>query len=535
MDLVAPPQIWLALMAGLLIGGGLLVLLVLSDGRAGMKPAGKSGLRDAAVIFLFTGRSIVQATDNALMLLGKRPDGPGESGPDDWENLQEFLIPRFDGFPDDPARSDASGRIVLHAREASDPARLVLDWWDGQTRVTLIEPEMIKAEIPAGPPDIAAIPGAADLEAEAAWLRQAVTGAPYPIWQSGDDGQVLWANTAYRSLVTQFSGEPPPDTACPALFDIPVLKEPDQATYRMSVSPQGSVQPYWFDIRSLRLETGCMNYATDVNAVVNAEIAQRNFVQTLTKTFAQLSIGLAIFDRKRQLALFNPALIDLTSLPAEFLSARPNLLSFFDRLRDRQMMPEPKNYRSWRDQIADLVAAADTGQYRETWSLPSGLTYRISGRPHPDGAVAFLFEDISAEISLTRRFRSQLELGQAVLNAMDHAIAVFSPSGILAFSNTAYRKLWGIDPDSSFADITVTDASRHWQEGSRPTPVWGDLRDFVVQFGERAEWQTGVTLRDGSRVTCQAIPMAGGATLVMFQQDGPDPLPVPGALLHDRA
>jgi PAS domain-containing protein len=295
------------------------------------------------------------------------------------------------------------------------------------------------------------------------------------------------------------------------------------------------VQPYWFDVRALRLDSGWMNYATDVNAVVNAEIAQRNFVQTLTKTFAQLSIGLAIFDRKRQLALFNPALIDLTSLPAEFLSARPNLLSFFDRLRDRQMMPEPKNYRSWRDQIADLVAAADNGQYLETWSLPSGLTYRISGRPHPDGAVAFLFEDISAEISLTRRFRSQLELGQSVLNTLEQSIAVFSPTGVLAFSNTAYRKLWGIDPDSSFTDISVTDASRHWQAGSMPTPVWGDLRDFVVQFGERADWQADVILRDGRAVTCQVVPMAGGATMVLFQPDDTVPAPLCGELLHSPA
>ena len=239
-------------------------------------------------------------------------------------------------------------------------------------------------------------------------------------------------------------------------------------------------------------------------------------MQPLTKTFAQLSIGLATFDRQRQLALFNPALIDLTSLPAEFLSARPNLLSFFDRLRDRQMMPEPKNYRSWRDQITDLVAAADNGLYLETWSLPSGLTYRISGRPHPDGAVAFLFEDISAEISLTRQFRSQLELGQSALNAMEQSIAVFSATGVLAFSNTAYRKMWHIDPDSGFAEITVIDASRHWQSHSLPTPVWGDLRDFVNQFGDRSDWQAEVTLRDGRMVACHVAPMPGGATMVQF-------------------
>ncbi len=133
-----------------------------------------------------------------------------------------------------------------------------------------------------------------------------------------------------------------------------------------------------------------MCHAIDINAVISAEIAQRNFVQTLAKTFAQLSTGLAIFDRNSQLALFNPALVDLSALPIEFLSARPDLLSFFDRLCDSRVMPEPKNYNSWRQEIADVIAAATDGSYQETWSLDTGQTYRVSGRPHPDGAIAFL-------------------------------------------------------------------------------------------------------------------------------------------------
>ena len=62
------------------------------------------------------------------------------------------------------------------------------------------------------------------------------------------------------------------------------------------------------------------------------------------------------------------------------------------------MMPEPKDYRSWRQQMSDLEAAAQNGTYEETWALPTGQTYRVTGRPHPDGAVALLFEDISAEV-----------------------------------------------------------------------------------------------------------------------------------------
>ena len=83
-----------------------------------------------------------------------------------------------------------------------------------------------------------------------------------------------------------------------------------------------------------------------------AERQARVFVQTLSKTFAQLSTGLAIFDRSRKLVMFNPALMDLTKLSAAFLSGQPDLNAFLDRLRDSGVLPEPKNYASWREEVA---------------------------------------------------------------------------------------------------------------------------------------------------------------------------------------
>lgn len=530
--LVDQPHIGFAILSGILLGSLILMVIILRDSskvseHIDVRP---SIVGDEPVVYLFVQRDLIQMTDAAAVLLDSADatEHGAQADPDDWTRIVTLLRPRFSNLPDNPASLRHIGRKVLEANGPSDKGQLILEAWDDHLRIILENPKVCSL-VPTG-----------YLEDEAACLRQAVTGAPYPIWQSDQLGHVLWANTSYLELVTRFKTDATLRATSavkgiPSLFNIPFQTTQDNAAFRVSITPAGAVTPYWFDIRTLKLDGGWMNYATDVNAVVNAEIAQRNFVQTLTKTFAQLSIGLAIFDRKRQLALFNPALIDLTALPAEFLSARPNLLSFFDRLRERRMMPEPKNYRSWRDQISDLVAAADTGQYRETWSLPSGLTYRISGRPHPDGAVAFLFEDISAEISSTRHFRAQLELGQSVLNTLSQSIAVFSSSGVLAFSNSAYRAMWGIDPDSTFADISVNDASKHWQAGSLPTPVWGDLRDFVVQFGERSDWEAEVTLKDGRPVICRVIPLAGGTTLVTFEPEDAHPVVITDRNLRSTA
>ncbi len=259
-----------------------------------------------------------------------------------------------------------------------------------------------------------------------------------------------------------------------------------------------------------------MHFACSIDNLVEAEMAQRNFVQTLTKTFAHLPIGLAVFDRERRLVLFNPALVDLTHLPVDFLSSKPNLLSFFDHMRENRMMPEPKNYSTWKEKLTNVVSAAREDRYCETWTLPSGLTYKITGRPHPDGAVAFLIEDISAEISLTRRFRSELELTQSVIDCFEDSVAVFSRLGVLTFSNSAYRTQWKCDPDSAFAEVTIVDATKDWQAACTPSPIWSELRDFVLTLRDRSAWTVDLTLTNGEAIQCHVEPVAAGATMVKF-------------------
>ena len=192
--------------------------------------------------------------------------------------------------------------------------------------------------------------------AELDMLRVAMASIPSPLWESDENGHVIWANAAYREPWRADRRRKTPDAH---LFDIlmPVGNDPvPRARSRQELGrtriPSGTKSP------PARSNGTWLHHAVDIDAVVKAETAQRNFVQTLTKTFAHLPIGLAVFDRNRQLALFNPALIDLTSLPADFLSGRPNLLSFFDHMRENRMMPEPKNYSGWREQMAELVAAA---------------------------------------------------------------------------------------------------------------------------------------------------------------------------------
>lgn len=460
---------------------------------------GQNNVRDP--IFLFDGARLIGASTAAGDLVkGDTPDS-------DWNNLRKELSGRYPGFPVSLDKIQEQGRLVVPAGKSTDDSDVLCEWIDGIARIHL-----------RGQPN--GDGSAAAVSPETEMLQNAMGQAPYPVWHVDASGTVTWYNTAYTKLCQRALGEFP--VPAPSLFPLAPEKGGPGKKVRSSVAVTGSNKKLWYDITVVEIDTGHLCYAVDINAVVDAEIAQRNFVQTLAKTFAQLSIGLAIFDRNRQLALFNPALIDLTALPADFLSGRPNLLSFFDRLRDQRMMPEPKNYGSWRNQMADLVAAAADGRYQETWSLPSGSVYSVSGRPHPDGAVAFLIEDITAEITLTRRFRSDLEMGQAILDRLEDAIAVFSESGALTFSNAAYRNLWDVDPENSFAQMSVLDATRSWQDHCKATPVLGEIRDFVATRENRADWWSLIQLKSGQDLICNVYPIQNGATMVCFANRSSD-------------
>jgi len=472
----------------------------------------------ASVAFLFEQELLRDATPAARALL----EGAGGEG-SDWARLSAFLRHRFPRIDDAIAELAERGLVTLVADDDTRD-RLSLEWVGALVRVSLLPASGLseRSERTVEEQTVAA------MEAEIATLRGVAEHAPVAAWKQDADGMVVWANNAYFALAAEVCGPEaaqswPPPSLFPAVGAAPSGGGFGLSPVRTALRTDDGGIARWFECLAYPAGEHALCYATPIDDLVHAEEALREFVQTLSKTFAHLPIGLAVFDRARRLALFNPSLTDLTGLEAEFLAARPTLFAFLDRLRDRRRLPEPRDYRSWRQRMADLEAAAAGGFVQENWALPSGQTYRVTGRPHPDGAVAFLFEDISAEVSLTRRFRSEIELGQTVLDSLEEAIVVFSANGDVALSNAAYARLWGIDPAGTLAATGVIEATRHWQAHTAPTPVWGDLRDFVASQGERAEWFETVETTDGRRLDCRFTPLNGGATLVGFTATAEEP------------
>ncbi len=469
---------------------------------------------DRKPVFLFDQEILADATPAAHEMLRGAPSAATK-----WQQFSALFSPRFPTLNEDLTDLDSTGEVWIAAMSPGDTGIIHAEWWDGLMRLEIGDSTDQDNEIPVDGQCLRAS------EEELALLRYTSDVSPVLAWQFSHDGTLIWANDRYLEVAASLSDEDrthlwPPENILPELD----TKAADGSTHRLCLkqSDQGRSARHarWFDCRKTTWRGTTVCIAVESGAEVNARAALEDFVQTLTKTFAHLSAGLAIFDKSRRLVLFNPALTDLTGLDVLFLSQKPELISFLDELREKRMIPEPKNYTEWRNHIQKLETQAVDGTYEETWSLPSGRTYKISGRPNPNGAIAFQFEDITPEITLTRQFRAELELSQSVIDVLPDAMVVFSHTGTLTLSNKAYAELWGYDPGSGLDDLTHTEALSRWVKATCASPVWSGVERSICRMHNREPWSAEARMEDGRHLFISVTPLTSGATLVHFSTTG---------------
>ena len=412
-----------------------------------------------------------------------------------WTDFRRSLMTRFPDLPEEIGIG-ASGQMTVRPAAKEDGGRLEITWRDRMCWITLEETGTRASQTPhplrSGNPEHLCCASMTD-----------------PVWQPGENGKPLWQNQAATALLQTLM----PEDADRLLAAVGADSIPRRIALRTRED-----EHLWFSLRRETVGETSLCHASSVTALVEAETAQHRFVQTLADTFAHLPIGLAIFDRNGQLRIFNPALVDLTGLSSVFLASRPKMLSFFDQLRENRHMPEPKNYRSWRQDITDLIAKASGGEYSETWTLEDGRTFAVQGRMHPDGSTAFLIEDISPEITLTRNFRTELEQYEALIDSVEDGFAIFSSPGILTFCNAAYRQMFDHSPETAFSDTTVQDAIGVWQSRLKQPADWRQVTRFVGTLGPRARQTLDLVFHDGTPLACRMEYLSADASIIRFSK-----------------
>lgn len=490
--------------ASLVVLGCLAVFAGVS--RGGPQPEISMGLSDQDAVFLFREDALLDCSDQArklLEMLDERGRAFRKSAA--WIRLRAYLDPRFPDLQDALDGLVGTGQAELHS-VTGDGLILGLRYNQGLTYLRLTDTQIEGALVAIDRLSFDA------LQDELRTLRHVARNAPAIVWKTEADGRVIWANSAYLKTLHQIMPDDRELTwPLPELF----CKDESLGTERLALRQDEVVR--WFAHSEVECEGQILHFAVPIDATIQSEVARRETLQTLTRTFACLPIGLALFDAERRLQVFNPALIDLTGLEPLFLAARPSFEQVLYVLREKRMLPEPKDFQNWRREIIEMEKAAESGEYAEEWCLDGGRLFYVTGRPQPNGAIALFIEDVTTEAALARNFRNEIETAQNVLDALADGIVVFGLAGQVLLANEGYTQLWKTDPCADLADGGLAQALAQWSDNCTPTTFWARLAEFVTRSDALEEITGSAALRTGIPLALRARRLAGGAVMVMFQ------------------
>jgi signal transduction histidine kinase len=263
-------------------------------------------------------------------------------------------------------------------------------------------------------------------------------------------------------------------------------------------------------------DAGVIGAAVDVTDTVAAEARLQQHADAHADTLDKLQTAVAIFGRDQKLAFYNKAFVRLWGLPEGFLEKHPSDGEILDRLRDARKLPEQRDYPAWkRARLALYQDGARENSSEEAWHLPNGQTIRVVTQPHPFGGLTFLYEDVTARLTLESDYRTLVKVQSATLDTLKEGVAVFGPDGKLKLHNAAFTRIWEFEADDLAGEPHVRTIAALSRDKFGDSHIWDQLIQAIVQ-GASARELGDVERSDRSILSLSTSSLPDGATLVTF-------------------
>lgn len=465
---------------------------------------------DAAVILVDGGR-IIEASEMAMLDFGASRGAQME------EMLQGILGPGTGPVLSALAKLDrGSAEVRLRVKDKLNRAiDLLGEPHGGQLKVEFRDADDQSLELAKNKQSSAlpALPSSDHSDWRERTIRTLLDEAPLLVWNRTGDGSENWSA---GQLATNDGGV----TARQAMEMVVArnaFDPPGQEGLRRSRVEFGDQESVALHAVEMDAPDGTIcGYAVDASITATVERTLTRFIQTMTETFAHLTVGLAIFDRNHRLVLFNPTLADMWGIDAVWLARRPDLKEILDRLRANKRLPHLADYHAWRERLLGLFENPEAVDYEESWDLATGARIRVMARPHPHGALAFVFDDVTEQLQLETRYRHMDDLLTTALERLDEGLLVLGPDGLLRFVNSAFHRIWETDDETVCTGLHAKDVFGLCSRLSVEADIWGRSITFATGEDRRKVWAEKVTVATGTRLGVRFAPLPGGSTLVVF-------------------
>jgi len=341
---------------------------------------------------------------------------------------------------------------------------------------------------------------------------------PLPFAARGRDGRLVYANPAYAEAAGAASPAAAVAAQAKLFSDEPALAE-------SAMSAGGPVTERRFAVidgqrRALEVTAAPSGdivaiAVADESGAAEARDRLQRHIGAYDETLNRLKTAVAVFGPDQKLTFFNKAYVDLWRLDPAWLAQKPSEGEILERLREARRVPEEKSFAAFKRARAELYGSMTEPQ-EEVWHLPDGTALRIAGQPHPFGGLLYLYEDMTEQLSLERRYNDLFNVQRSTLDHLHEGVAFFGTDGRLKLWNVAFADLWGLEPqqlegEPHFEKVALLCAALGG-DGSD----WDKVRGQVTGAAERTEISGDMERSDDVTLRYAAVPMPDGATLMSF-------------------
>ena len=264
-------------------------------------------------------------------------------------------------------------------------------------------------------------------------------------------------------------------------------------------------------------DAGVIGTAVDVTDTAAAEARLQHHADAHSDTLDRLQTAVAIFGPDQKLIFYNRAFVKLWGLPETFLDRHPSDGEILDRLREARKLPEQRDYQAWkRSRLGLYLDGTRENPGEDTWHLPGGQTYRVVAQPHPFGGLTFLYEDVTARLTLESDYNTLVKVQSATLDTLSEGVAVFGPDGKLKLHNAAFARIWEFEPEELGNEPHLRTIASLSRDRFGDSDIWDQLIQAIVS-GSGARDLGDVERSDRSVMSLSTSPLPDGATLVTFK------------------
>ncbi len=359
----------------------------------------------------------------------------------------------------------------------------------------------------------------ADSDAKTAAQADLLDRLPIPLWRRNAALDLVWVNSAYARAVEAES--PESVIAAQSEFDsgtraLAHAARRERALRRETRSIVQAGERRVVELGEVPLGEESVGFAIDVTALDEARQEISHHVEATRDTLDHIHTAVAIFGPDKGLRFFNRACVELWQLEPSWLASGPKEGEVLEALRELRLLPEQANFPAWkRRRLAlynNVIERPD-----ELWHLPDGRTLRVVCRPHPQGGLTYLYEDVTDRLALESSLKLVVGVQRASLDNLYEGVALFGSDGRLKLFNPAFARIWSLEP-GTLADephfkhvaemcVGLLDDGAEWERlAGRVTSLDPVRRPSAGRF-ER---------RDGTVVNYNVIPLPDGATLLTF-------------------